>query len=606
MSADLGREDHTAPLVSWRTKANLTLAALAAGAVLLWHLAVVLTADGVGVDDVDITLRAVMAGHPLSGLEGAHAGSLTATVVVFASLVVALFAVFVAATFAWSSWRRGRRSRKGFAGDAAVRTALGLEAARAKAAQTRPSLTGAARRRAAVEEVGLGLGESDSGEPVVLPLEDHALIVAPTGAGKSRDLMIPAAATAPGALVITCTRADILDVIATRRARLGRVWVFDPLERTGWPERMVWDPVAGCRDGERATSRGLAFASGLSADDKGSTNAGFFQRSASSALTRLLHAADLDHRPIADVVDWAMNLEKRAAVAEEIIRTSTDPLAEPMWAGLLRSVATGADDTVASSRQTLQQALEPLAMRKVLAWVTPTPGIPVFDPAAFVGSTDTLVLVADQNTSTNVAPLCAMLLQEVVDAAKTRAARLPGGRLDPPLRIVGDEIANVAPLPNLPDLGTDARGFGMQLILAVQSIGQVRRRWGTNGANALIDNMAAELALGGLTDTEALGRYAALVGEVELTRSTTSYDTATGRATSTNEQTTSRKALRPEEARQIPDGHALLIYRNQPPILLRMTPWYARPDGKQLTVERDATQARRLAPAPPEVVTTSE
>ena len=59
------------------------------------------------------------------------------------------------------------------------------------------------------------------------------------------------------------------------------------------------------------------------------------------------------------------------------------------------------------------------------------------DPAAFVASTDTLFLVADANASTNVAPLCAMLLQEVVDAAKAAAARLPGGRLDPPLDMAG-------------------------------------------------------------------------------------------------------------------------------------------------------------------------
>lgn len=56
---------------------------------------------------------------------------------------------------------------------------------------------------------------------------------------------------------------------------------------------------------------------------------------------------------------------------------------------------------------------------------------------------------------------------EVADAAKTRTARPRGGRLDPPLWVVCDEVANVAPLPKLPDL---AGGFGMQLVLAVQSL----------------------------------------------------------------------------------------------------------------------------------------
>jgi type IV secretion system protein VirD4 len=432
----------------------------------------------------------------------------------------------------------------------------------------------------------------------VLPLEDHAVVIAATGAGKSRDVMIPAALDAPGALVVTCTRADILDVIATRRAQTGRVWVFDPLDRLGWPDPMVWNPVAGCRNGETAISRGLAFAAGLGADDRSATNAGFFRANAASALTRLLHAADLEDRPIGDVIGWAVRLDDGAEDAQDIIRTSALPEAERLWAGLLRSVATGADETVASSRQTLQQAVEPMALRRVQRWVTPRQGVPSFDPAAFVRSLDTLVLVADANASTNVAPLCAMLLQEVVDAAKAAAARLPGGRLDPPLRLVGDEIANVAPLPKLPELSSDARGFGMQLVLALQSLAQAQRRWGDRGAGALLDNMPAEILLGGLTDTAALKRYAVLVGEVELTRASTSYDSPTGRATTASEQWADRPAMRADEARQIPDGHGLLIYRNLAAVMLRLTPWYQRPDGPALDAERARTERARVAPEP--------
>ncbi len=243
---------------------------------------------------------------------------------------------------------------------------------------------------------------------------------------------------------------------------------------------------------------------------------------------------------------------------------------------MLRSVATGAEETVSSSRQTLAQAIEPMALRSVLRWVTPRPGVPTFDVARFVAGSDTLVLVGDANASTNVAPLCAMLLQEVVDTAKTVAARLPGGRLDPPLRLVGDEIANVAPLPKLVELATDARGFGMQLVLA-------------------LDNMPAEVLLGGITDPDTLRRYATLVGDVELTRATTSYDPDTGRATSASEQQTDRRVLRAEEARQIPAGHGLLIYRNSPAVLLALTAWFDRADGKALDAQRRTTERRRIA-----------
>jgi len=591
----LGRQDQGAPLVSWRVRANITMCLLAGSALLAWHAAVFLTADGVGLTDLRTTARALLHGRPLAGLAGAHPASATRTLAVWGVLLVVLFAGFIGWAFTFGAWRARRRRGKGFADNSQIRDGLGVAHARASAAQTRPGLSAAERKRVPIEQVGLPLGTSTTGEPVVLSLEDHAVVIAPTGAGKSVEVMIPAALTAPGALVVTCTRADILDVIAETRQALGSVWVFDPLDRLGWPEPMVWNPVAGCRDGQRAVSRGLAFAAGLGADDRSSTNSSFFRANAASALTRLLHAADLDGRPVADVIAWAVHLDDGAEQAQELIRRSTLEQAEPLWAGMLRSVATGAEETVSSSRQTLAQAIEPMALRSVLRWVTPRAGVPSFDVARFVAGSDTLVLVGDANASTNVAPLCAMLLQEVVDTAKTAAARLPGGRLDPPLRLVGDEIANVAPLPKLVELATDARGFGTQLVLALQSLPQARRRWGADGANTLLDNMPAEILLGGITDPDTLGRYATLVGDVELTRATTSYDPDTGRATGASEQQTDRRVLRAEEARQIPAGHGLLIYRNRPAVLLRLTAWFDRTDAGALDDQRRTTQNRRLA-----------
>jgi len=602
----LGRQDQGAPLVSWRVRANITMCLLAGCALLAWHAAVFLTADGVGLTDLRTTARALLHGRPLAGLAGAHPASATLTLSVWGVLLVVLFAGFVGWAFTFGAWRARRRRGKGFADNSQIRDGLGLAHARASAAQTRPGLTATERKRVPIEQVGLPIGTSTTGEPVVLSLEDHAVVIAPTGAGKSVEVMIPAALTAPGALVVTCTRADILDVIAETRTSAGpnaangtgnprKVWVFDPLDRLGWPEPMVWNPVAGCRDGQTAVSRGLAFAAGLGADDRSSTNSSFFRANAASALTRLLHAADLDGRPVADVIAWAVHLDDGAEEAQELIRLSTDSQAEPLWAGMLRSVATGAEETVSSSRQTLAQAIEPMALRSVLRWVTPRAGVAAFDVARFVAGSDTLVLVGDANASTNVAPLCAMLLQEIVDTAKTVAARLPGGRLDPPLRLVGDEIANVAPLPKLVELATDARGFGMQLVLALQSLPQARRRWGADGANTLLDNMPAEILLGGITDPDTLGRYATLVGDVELTRATTSYDPDTGRATAASEQQTDRRVLRAEEARQIPAGHGLLIYRNRPAVLLALTAWFDRTDARALDDQRRTTQNRRLA-----------
>jgi type IV secretion system protein VirD4 len=225
--------------------------------------------------------------------------------------------------------------------------------------------------------------------------------------------------------------------------------------------------------------------------------------------------------------------------------------------------------------------------------MTPQRGVEEFDPAAFVTSTDTLILITDDNARTNVAPLTTMLLAEVMDAAKTAAARSMIGRLDPPMRIVGDEIANVAPVPKLPGYLSDSRGSGIQWIVAFQSLAQVTARWGTDQGAELLGNLNASMILGGLQDDDALERFSTLVGKADLVQVTATLDRATS-TTTRSVSLTERDVLRPEEVRQIPDGQALVIYRNAPAMVLNLIPWTERDDAHQITAGIQRVRAARI------------
>ncbi|MDN3294636.1 type IV secretory system conjugative DNA transfer family protein [Streptomyces ficellus] len=597
---DLGRKPQRAGS-SGETSILKAVCAIAAAAV-SWHLAVWATADGLAVSDVASTVAALIVHEPLGALgDGVRPASAGVTLSVWAAFLLGP-ALLVWSVVRWARQRSRSRSGEGLASAIEARYALGEQRARKSAAQTRAttfarsdgSFDARAAARADLSEVGWLLGRQlGTGQALVATPEDSVAVIAPSGAGKSRTVVIPACLDAPGPLVVTSTRADVLDVIAEPRSRMGRVWVFDPLDTVGWPERMVWDPVAGCQDGETATSRALSFSVGMGADDSSSTNAGFFQQTASSALTRLLHAAALEGRTIEHVMRWATNLEN----ADEPRTILTDhPGAEPGWDVLLRSVSTGADETVASTRQTLAAQIEPLALRKVLRCVTPQKDVPAFDPDRFVASRDTLVLISDANASTNVSPLTTMLLGEVVDAAKRRAPRLPSGRLDPFLRLVLDEVANVAPLPKLPSLASDARGYGIHLVYALQSLAQAVLRWGEQEADTLLDNAAATLVMGGLKDIEALRRFSELVGETEMAEVSTSRESNRLFVSTTSQAERERRVLRPEEIRQLPGGQALLLFRGAPGVIAELVPWDARRDGKRLRAAEHATRARRVGP----------
>jgi hypothetical protein len=74
--------------------------------------------------------------------------------------------------------------------------------------------------------------------------------------------------------------------------------------------------------------------------------------------------------------------------------------------------------------------------------VDPAPG-EAFDPAAFLRDSGTLFLLAAAVTSASCAPLVAAFVEDITETARTLAARAPGARLDPPLLLALDEIANL-------------------------------------------------------------------------------------------------------------------------------------------------------------------
>ena len=341
---------------------------------------------------------------------------------------------------------------------------------------------------------------------------------------------------------------------------------------------MIWNPVAGAENSAAAVARGEAFAAGSRRRRHRLRPIRSSGTPPAIIVARLLHAAALSGSTRwSTSSSWALDLE-RSTTARDILDEHPD--AEMFWAKTLRTASEGADETLSSVRMTLAQKVEPILSRTVMRQMLPTDGVQVFDPAAFVASTDTLVLITDDQAQTNVAPLTTMLLDEVIDAAKTprRPVRRPA-RLDPPLRIVGDEIANVAPAPETPRAtcptpGVSGSSGSPRSSPSRRSIA----RWGEDDGRQILANLNCSLILGGLQDEKALDRFSALVGDTDVTEVSATLDAA-NTATGSNVTTTERTALRAEEIRLIPDGQALVIYRNAPAMLVTLTPWTHRPDG---------------------------
>ena len=205
---------------------------------------------------------------------------------------------------------------------------------------------------------------------------------------------------------------------------------------------------------------------------------------------------------------------------------------------------------------TLAQKIEPILNPVVMRQLIPAPGVEVFDPATFVQSTDTLILITDDQAQTNVAPLTTMLLNEVMDAAKHAAAisrdRPAGpaaarrGRRDRERR-AGAEAAG--------DAQSDSRGIGVQWFPVFQSVAQILARWGEDDGSAILANLNCSMVLGGLQDRKGPGavlrpRRRRWRSGSQLANIDAHSNIASQRMVTESERT----VLRPEEVRRLPDG----------------------------------------------------
>jgi hypothetical protein len=74
-------------------------------------------------------------------------------------------------------------------------------------------------------------------------------------------------------------------------------------------------------------------------------------------------------------------------------------------------------------------------------------------------------------------PLLTALVSSVVEHGRRVAAESPSGRLDPPLTVVLDDVAVLAPLPDLPGLLATGAAIGLPTLAVLRSPEQSRDHW---------------------------------------------------------------------------------------------------------------------------------
>ncbi|WMY80039.1 TraM recognition domain-containing protein [Citricoccus sp. I39-566] len=508
---------------------------------------------------------------------------------VYAALAVLVLALAGAGVYAWGRYRqsdtaflRSIRWREGMARAPEIRRAVGTAAARRKTRKVRPSLK---RPQAADGALLLGTAE---GSAVWSSLEESVVLIGPPRSGKGLHLLIGAILDAPGPVITTSSRADNLAATATLRAAKGPVALFDPQGLTGQPTTLKWSPITGCEiprvANQRATS--LISSSGLGAS---STNAEW-QAPAVTIMECLLHAAALGGRTVDDLMRWGNN----PAEAKEAVKILAEhPAAASNWNLVLQGIIDGEPKLLQNKWFGVEGAVKGLSVPEVREVLKPTKVEETLDIDRFLKENGTLYIVGTKTGGSSAGPFLIAMMDAITERARELAAKSPGNRLDAPLTLVLDEIANIAGAwPGLTQLMADGGGVGISAFAVFQSLAQARNEWGEQPATALFDAATVKIQLGGASNVADLELFSRLAGQRQITRTSTSRGKD---AHSTSEQLHDTEVLSVAELRRLPFGWGLLLNRNGRPILMKMTRWADRKDGKQIAAAATAYNAELAA-----------
>ncbi|MFE6715387.1 type IV secretory system conjugative DNA transfer family protein [Streptomyces sp. NPDC057695] len=288
-----------------------------------------------------------------------------------------------------------------------------------------------------------------------------------------RPAAVQAVRDAEGPVLVVTSDPALWAATKDARGKLGPVLVHDPGHLCDTPARLHWSPSEHCEDPAVAAERAIALLAPVRPHSR------LDAATADTAETLLrcwLHAAAVDGRPFRQVHRWA-----QGAGAHEPVRIlRSHPKAASGHAGLLESALTAHPESRRTAQELTARALASLSSVHIREACTPnrTDSLAL---ASFLPEGGTLYVVGepieDPRTHPGAMPLLTALAASVVEHGRRMAARSSDGRLDPPLTLVLDDVAAVAPLPQLPELLATGHQQGLPTLALMRSQEQARSRW---------------------------------------------------------------------------------------------------------------------------------
>ena len=502
--------------------------------------------------------------HPIDLIAGLAKGRVpwpvqsTIAAVLMAGLVLVLTIVVLVA------WRKGasRRARV----DKAARY---LGRGKSLAAFSEKGAKATAERLSVTGTPGIVVGKVVStGQAFIQSWEDLSLDIWGPRTGKTTSRIMPAILDAPGAVVSTSNKRDVVDGTRGIRETTGPVWVFDPQKIAQEEPDWWWNPLSYVTDEEKAYKLTQHFAA--SSRVPGSKPDAYFDPKAEDILSSYFLAAALGDLPITQVYLWVTE-----QVSREPLEILKDHDYELQYKGL-ESTLKLADKQRDGIFGTGEKMIQCLKSRNTLRWVAPANGTSVrtdsrrqFNPHAFAASRETIFILSKEGAG-SAAPLTTALTVAIAEAMEERAER-SGGRLPKPALFALDELANVVRWAGLPDQFSHYGSKGLIVMGILQSWSQGVELWGEANMRKIWSAANIKVYGGGVAEEGFLRALSDLIGDYSYTNvSVSSGKTGSSRS----RQESKERIFDVSNLAELDRGRAVVLASGAPATLVRTMPWY--------------------------------
>lgn len=341
--------------------------------------------------------------------------------------------------------------------------------------------------------------------------EAHALVVAPTGAGKTTWLACQLAEH-PGSAVVVDPKGELAAMTARRRLELGNdVVVLDPFGVTeAFDVRLFrgrFDPGHWLAHSSAIEDEAMALAAELHAAPLARDP--FWAASATDLSAALISHVyeDLPHdrswSKVADLHfagDFDMNVAKLLDAGAVTNATAIESLV-----AYLSHPERDTRPSVLSTARAGMRAFHTPTVKRVTSGTS-------FDPAGMVSGEQpvTLYLVLPPQNMVSHAPLVRLWLTALLRALTSpeRAHRTPGPRSEALFLI--DELPALGRLAMVPSLFAYLRSFGVRAVAVVQSLAQLEVAYGPE-ARVIRENAGLRMAFG-VSDLDQAEAVAPMLG----------------------------------------------------------------------------------------------